>query len=63
MRPDTASLVAPLPEVVPSTQAAPRANDFNQPIAHEVHLGSWRRHTDNHYETATASWRCSLSTM
>lgn len=50
MRPDTASLVAPLPEVVPSTQARRRANDFDQPIAiYEVHLGSWRRHTDNHF--------------
>jgi 1,4-alpha-glucan branching enzyme len=50
MRPDTASLVAPLPEVVPSTQARRRANDFEQPIAiYEVHLGSWRRHTDNHF--------------
>ncbi len=50
MRPDTASLVAPLPERVPSTPARCRANDFDQPIAiYEVHLGSWRRHTDNHF--------------
>ena len=42
--------MAPLPEVVPSTQARRRANDFDQPIAiYEVHLGSWRRHTDNHF--------------
>ena len=32
------------------TQARRRANDFDQPIAiYEVHLGSWRRHTDNHF--------------
>ena len=33
-----------------STLARRRANDFDQPIAiYEVHLGSWRRHTDNHF--------------
>ncbi|SQI46233.1 1,4-alpha-glucan branching enzyme GlgB [Serratia plymuthica] len=50
MRPDTASLVTPLPEVVENTPERQRANDFDRPISiYEVHLGSWRRHTDDNF--------------
>ncbi|MFW5392320.1 1,4-alpha-glucan branching protein GlgB, partial [Yersinia sp. 2544 StPb PI] len=50
MRPETASLVSPLPEVVQNTPARQKANDLRSPVSiYEVHLGSWRRHTDNNY--------------
>ena len=50
MRPDTASLVTALPEVRPMDDTRRRANDFQAPVSvYEVHLGSWRRHTDNHF--------------
>ncbi|WP_312665117.1 1,4-alpha-glucan branching enzyme, partial [Pantoea sp. CTOTU49201] len=50
MRPQTASMICGLP---PKTEMQPRrkaANAFDQPISiYEVHLGSWRRHTDNNF--------------
>ncbi|HHQ6580994.1 TPA: 1,4-alpha-glucan branching protein GlgB [Serratia fonticola] len=50
MRPETASLITPLPAVVENTPERQRANDFDRPISiYEVHLGSWRRHTDNNF--------------
>ncbi|AJJ18449.1 1,4-alpha-glucan branching protein GlgB [Yersinia intermedia] len=50
MRPETASLVSPLPEVVPNTPARQKANDLRSPVSiYEVHLGSWRRHTDDNF--------------
>ncbi|MGL4860207.1 MAG: 1,4-alpha-glucan branching protein GlgB [Enterobacteriaceae bacterium] len=50
MRPDTASVTAPLPEKIPFTKTRQQANALNAPISiYEVHLGSWRRHTDNHF--------------
>ncbi|MEI7368172.1 1,4-alpha-glucan branching enzyme [Pectobacterium sp. 1950-15] len=50
MRPDTASLITPLPEKVPTSDARREANGLRSPISiYEVHLGSWRRHTDNHF--------------
>ena len=50
MRPETASLISPLPAPVPRTAERQRANDFDRPISiYEVHLGSWRRHTDNNF--------------
>ncbi|WP_145566564.1 1,4-alpha-glucan branching protein GlgB [Yersinia aleksiciae] len=50
MRPETASIISPLPEVVPSTARRQKANDLRSPVSiYEVHLGSWRRHTDNNF--------------
>ncbi|CNH66919.1 1,4-alpha-glucan branching protein GlgB [Yersinia pekkanenii] len=50
MRPETASLVSPLPEVVENTTARQKANDLRSPVSiYEVHLGSWRRHTENNF--------------
>lgn len=50
MRPETASLVCQLPEKVPFSTERKKANAFNQPISvYEVHLGSWRRHTDDNF--------------
>ncbi|MCA6938529.1 1,4-alpha-glucan branching enzyme [Pectobacterium versatile] len=50
MRPDTASLITPLPEKVPTSDARREANGLRSPISiYEVHLGSWRRHTDNNF--------------
>jgi 1,4-alpha-glucan branching enzyme len=50
MRPQTASMICGLP---PKTEMQPQrkaANAFDQPISiYEVHLGSWRRHTDNNF--------------
>jgi 1,4-alpha-glucan branching enzyme len=50
MRPQTASMICGLP---PKTEMQPRrkaANAFDQPISiYEVHLGSWRRHTDDNF--------------
>jgi 1,4-alpha-glucan branching enzyme len=44
LRPDTASVVAPMPPVAPSTQTRQQANALPAPISiYEVHLGSWRR--------------------
>ncbi|AUQ41660.1 1,4-alpha-glucan branching enzyme [Yersinia ruckeri] len=50
MRPETASLVSPLPDIVENSPARQRANALNAPISiYEVHLGSWRRHTENNH--------------
>ncbi|AKP33525.1 1,4-alpha-glucan branching protein GlgB [Yersinia aleksiciae] len=50
MRPETASIISPLPEVVPNTARRQKANDLRSPVSiYEVHLGSWRRHTDNNF--------------
>jgi len=44
LRPDTASVVNPLPAVFPSSSARQAANALGAPISiYEVHLGSWRR--------------------
>ncbi|AUQ27091.1 1,4-alpha-glucan branching protein GlgB [Dickeya zeae] len=50
MRPDTASVVSGLPPALPVDEARQSANDLQSPISiYEVHLGSWRRHTDNNF--------------
>lgn len=50
MRPETASVVSPLPDRVENKISRQKANDFNQPISiYEVHLASWRRHTENNF--------------
>ena len=50
MRPETASLICGLPEKVVQTEERKKANQFDAPISiYEVHLGSWRRHTDNNF--------------
>lgn len=44
MRPDTASIIHPLPEIYPSNEARKKANASDAPISiYEVHLGSWRK--------------------
>ncbi|HEX6362334.1 MAG TPA: 1,4-alpha-glucan branching protein GlgB [Albitalea sp.] len=44
MRPSTASVVAPLPAVVPPSTERRLANALDAPVSiYEVHLGSWRR--------------------
>ena len=44
LRPATASIVANLPEIVPSIESRKAANALNAPVSiYEVHLGSWRR--------------------
>lgn len=44
LRPETASVVAPLQPVAPSQDARRDANGLQAPISiYEVHLGSWRR--------------------
>jgi 1,4-alpha-glucan branching enzyme len=49
LRPDTASVVAPLPPVVPTSTARRDANALGAPISiYEVHLGSWRRVPEQH---------------
>lgn len=50
MRPQTASMICGIPEKTTLSPARQRANGFDAPISiYEVHLGSWRRHTDNHF--------------
>ncbi|WP_208950276.1 1,4-alpha-glucan branching enzyme [Rahnella sp. ChDrAdgB13] len=50
MRPDTASCVRKIPDVVPFSETRKKANALNQPVSvYEVHLGSWRRHTDDNF--------------
>ena len=44
LRPATASVVAPMPEALPFSQARQKANALDAPMSiYEVHLGSWRR--------------------
>ncbi len=48
LRPETASVICPVPERTENPPARQLANKINAPIAiYEVHLGSWRRHTEN----------------
>jgi 1,4-alpha-glucan branching enzyme len=66
MRPETASLICGLPEKIALSEERVKANQFDQPISiYEVHLGSWRRHTDNNfwlsYRELAAEWRQSDS--
>ncbi|NBI12059.1 1,4-alpha-glucan branching protein GlgB [[Haemophilus] felis] len=50
LRPDTASQISALPEIVPMTEARRKANQYDQPISiYEVHLGSWRRNLENNF--------------
>ncbi len=50
LRPDTASQVSTLPNVVEMTEQRRQANQANQPISiYEVHLGSWRRNLENNF--------------
>lgn len=50
LRPDTASQIDSLPNVVDMTAQRRKANQYNQPISiYEVHLGSWRRNLENNY--------------
>ena len=50
LRPDTASQVSALPNVVEMSEARKKANQGNQPISiYEVHLGSWRRNLENNF--------------
>ena len=49
LRPATASRVAALPPVVPPDQQRKAANALDAPMSiYEVHLGSWRRKTEEH---------------
>ena len=48
LRPATASIVAPLPEIVATSMQRRAANALDAPISiYEVHLGSWRRITQD----------------
>ena len=48
LRPATASVVAALPDPVPASAARAAANALGAPISiYEVHLGSWRRLTED----------------
>ena len=50
LRPDTASEISMLPDVVEMTEQRRKANQRNQPISiYEVHLGSWRRNLENNF--------------
>lgn len=50
LRPDTASQVSPLPDIIPMTEERKRANAIDAPISiYEVHLGSWRRNLANNF--------------
>ncbi len=50
MRPETASCVVRLPPKVEPNAQRRQANNFDAPISiYEVHLASWRRHTDNNF--------------
>ena len=48
LRPATASVVAPLPPLQPSSPQRQRANALDAPMSiYEVHLGSWRRKVED----------------
>ncbi|GKX50434.1 1,4-alpha-glucan branching protein GlgB [Budvicia aquatica] len=48
MRPNTASRISQLPPRVAMSDKRRAANAFSAPVSiYEVHLGSWRRHTDD----------------
>ena len=50
LRPDTASQISALLDIVPMTEARRKANQWDQPISiYEVHLGSWRRNLENNF--------------
>ncbi|QEH08857.1 1,4-alpha-glucan branching protein GlgB [Histophilus somni] len=50
LRPDTASQIGALPEIVSMTEKRRKANQADQPISiYEVHLGSWRRNLENNF--------------
>jgi 1,4-alpha-glucan branching enzyme len=50
LRPATASIVAPLPPLVPPSPARQRANALDAPVSiYEVHLASWRRRDGIHW--------------
>lgn len=50
LRPDTASQVSALPNIVEMTEQRRQANQANQPISiYEVNLGSWRRNLENNF--------------
>ena len=50
LRPDTASEISMLLDVVEMTEQRRKANQRNQPISiYEVHLGSWRRNLENNF--------------
>ena len=50
LRPDTASEISMLPDVIEMTEERRKANQRNQPISiYEVHLGSWRRNLENNF--------------
>jgi len=50
LRPATASVVAPLPAVVPPSGERQRANALDAPVSiYEVHLASWRRRDTHHW--------------
>ena len=47
LRPATASVVAEMPSLVPASPARQQANALDAPMSiYEVHLGSWRRKTE-----------------
>jgi 1,4-alpha-glucan branching enzyme len=50
LRPATASIVAPMPAVMPPSPARQAANALDAPMSiYEVHLGSWRRKEGNRW--------------
>ncbi len=50
LRPNTASVVAPLPRKVDNDSERQQRNAFDRPVAiYEVHLGSWRRNPENNF--------------
>jgi 1,4-alpha-glucan branching enzyme len=52
MRPETASVVAPLPAAQPLPAGRAEANRRDAPISvYEVHAGSWRRHPDGRWHS------------
>jgi len=49
LRPATASIVAPIPPVLPASPARKQANALDAPMSiYEVHLGSWKRRPEDH---------------